>query len=285
MTVLLSKAQIRLLEEAVAIEAQEAKEAGMIGYMARAMVQATMPYRDPKVLHNERKNGNFSLTMSALSPNIGLPYGSIPRLLMAWVGREAIRTKGRTLVLGSSLSDFLKELGLYRTGGKRGDITRLRNQMVRLFATAISANYSDSQRATGANLVIADGYKLWWDNNEINQAGLWESTVTLGQVFFDELVSSPVPIDLRALKALKSTPMAIDIYIWRSYRNTYLRKPTLIPWEALQMQFGADYTRTRDFKAAFLEALKKVTVVYREAGQDVTDKGLIITPSRTHIAR
>jgi hypothetical protein len=184
---MLPKSIENLLADAIAIEEEEAKAAGMVGYMARAMVQATMPYRDPKTTFFERKNGNFTLTMSALSPKIGLPYGSIPRLVMAWIGREAIRTKNRTLVLGSSLSDFLKELDLYRTGGKRGDITRLRNQMIKLFATAISANYSDPKRATGMNLVIADGYSLWWDNKVIDQAGLWESTVTLGQPFFEEL--------------------------------------------------------------------------------------------------
>jgi hypothetical protein len=274
-----------LLADAVAIEEEEARSAGMVGYMARAMVQATMPYRDPKTTYFERKNGNFTLTMSALSPKIGLPYGSIPRLVMAWIGREAVRTQNRTLVLGSSLSDFLKELDLYRTGGKRGDITRLRNQMIKLFAAAISANYNDPKRATGMNMQIASNYNLWWDNKEIHQAGLWESTVKLGEDFYNELINSPIPVDMRALKALKSTPMAIDLYTWLSYRNSYLRKDTLIRWESLQMQFGADYTRTRAFKEALISSLKKVALVYPEAKVDIDNKGLILTPSPTHILR
>jgi hypothetical protein len=272
-----------LLADAVAIEEEEAREAGMIGYMARAMVQATMPYRDPKTVHFQRVNGNFTLTMTTLDPKIGLPYGSIPRLVMAWIGREAVRTQNRTLVLGSSLSDFLKELDLYRTGGKRGDITRLRNQMIKLFASAISANYNDPKRATGMNMQIASNYNIWWDNKVIDQAGLWESTVKLGEDFYNELVTSPIPVDMRALKALKSTPMAIDLYTWLTYRNSYLKKPTLIRWESMQMQFGADYTRTRAFKEALVASLKKVSVVYPEAKVGIDDKGLILSPSNTHI--
>lgn len=274
-----------LLADAVAIEEEEAREAGMIGYMARAMVQATLPYRDPQTAHFQRVNGNFTLTMTALDPKIGLPYGSIPRLVMAWIGREAVRTQNRTLVLGSSLSDFLKELDLYRTGGKRGDITRLRNQMIKLFASAISASYTDPNRVTGMNMQIASNYNIWWDNKVIDQAGLWESTVKLGEDFYNELVTSPVPVDMRALKALKSTPMAIDLYTWLTYRNSYLKKPTLIRWESLQMQFGADYSRTLDFKKSLKGSIKKVSLVYPEAKIDIGDKGLILKPSPTHILR
>jgi hypothetical protein len=282
---MITKSIDNLLRDAVAMENEDAKEAGMVGYMARAMVQATMPYRDPKTTHFERVNGNVTLTMTALNKNIGLPYGSVPRLVMAWLGREAVRTQSRTLVLGSSLSDFLKELDLYRTGGKRGDITRLRNQMAKLFSTAISANCNDPKRSAGKNLVIADDYNLWWDTKEVDQAGLWESTVQLGQPFFEELISSPIPVDMRALKALKAAPMAIDLYTWLTYRNSYLKKDTPVRWELLQMQFGADYTRTRAFKEALIASLKKVQVVYPEAKVGVSDKGLILSPSPTHILR
>jgi len=273
-----------LLADAVAIEEEAAKEAGMIGYMARAMVQATMPTRDPKTTHFERKNGFITLTMVAMKKDIGLPYGGIPRIIMPWIGREVVRTREQKIVLGNSLSDFLGELDLHRTGGKRGDITRLRNQMQRLFSAGISAVYSSDARMALKQTLIAEEADLWWDTKEIHQAGLWESTVTLGHGLYKELLECPVPVDIRALKALKNNSMALDIYNWRSYRNTYLKKSTLIPWEALHMQFGADYKETKHFKPDFLKNLKKVQVVYPESRQEVTDKGLIIQPSRTHIA-
>ena len=51
-----------------------------------------------------------------------LPYGNIPRLLLAWVCTEAVRTQSRELVLGRSLYEFMRKLGMDdRSGSARGD--------------------------------------------------------------------------------------------------------------------------------------------------------------------
>ena len=66
---------------------------------------------------------------------------------------------------------------------------------------------------SGANgFIIAKEYKLWWNPKLPSQLPLWKSTVTLSTDFFDEIVERPVPIDMRALKALKRSPLALDIY-------------------------------------------------------------------------
>ena len=117
----------RLITDALAIEAQDAKEAGALGYMARALVQATLPHSKPAGNEFERCNGAFTLVMLAPS-KIGLPYGVIPRLMMAWMTTEAVRTKQRELVLGDSMSEFMGQLDMMPTGGRWGSITRLRDQ-------------------------------------------------------------------------------------------------------------------------------------------------------------
>jgi hypothetical protein len=82
----------KLITESLAIEAQEAKAAGALGYMARALTQATMPHAPSEATEFVRRNGAFTLTMFARR-DVGLPYGSVPRLLMAWLTTEAVRTK------------------------------------------------------------------------------------------------------------------------------------------------------------------------------------------------
>lgn len=94
-----------------------------------------------------------------------------------------------------------------------------------------------------------------------------------------------MPIDLRALKALKGSPLALDIYSWLTYRMSYLRKPCLIPWEALQTQFGADYRRLRDFKRRFLGHLGNVVHVYPAVRLADCPTGLLLKPSPTHLPR
>lgn len=278
----------KFVTEVLAIEAQEAKEAGTLGYMSRALVQATMPHK--KIECNEfiRRNGNFVLVM--LSPSIiGLPYGTIPRLLMAWITTEAVRTKSRTLYLNSSLSKFMQQLGIVPTGGKWGSIIRLKEQTRRLLSTSISCFYETETREIERGFRITDGYDLWWTPKDTEQTNLFDSFVTLSNPFFDEIINNPVPIDLRALKVISKSPLALDIYCWLTHRMSYLSKKTIIPWPALQVQFGSDYASTkqgiRDFKRAFLRELKKVNIIYNEVRVEINSSNLILKPSPTHIPK
>ena len=138
----------RLITDALAIEAQDAKEAGALGYMARALVQATLPHSKPDSNEFERRNGAFTLVMLAPS-KIGLPYGVIPRLMMAWMTTGAVRTKQRELVLGDSMSEFMGQLDMLPTGGRWGSITRLRDQSRRLFTTSVSCFFEGKNAARG----------------------------------------------------------------------------------------------------------------------------------------
>jgi len=274
----------KLLAQAVAIDALSAQESGDVGFTARSLVLCTLPHSKPKGNEFTRTNGHFTLTM--LSPSkVGLPYGSVPRLLIAWISTEIVRTKSKTLTLGSSLSEFLRELGLARQGGARGDITRLREQMRRLFSCYITADYHDKNRDASEGFKIVRRAETWWHPQNAEQAGLWQSTLTVSDEFFDEVMAAPIPLDLRALKALKRSPMALDLYMWLTFRNSYLKADTVVSWPQLRMQFGAEYTRERAFREAFKEALKKVMVVYPAAKVQTVDGGVLLAPSPTHINR
>lgn len=272
----------KLINEALAIEAEEAKQAGAVGYMTRALVQATLPHSRHDGNEFTRRNGLF--TLSILSPQqIGLPYGSIPRLLVAWVTTEAVLKRQRTLILGESLSSFMRQLEITPTGGRWGSITRLREQMCRLFASSIKCFYSNDKVWAVKSMDLIEDAQLWWHPKHPSQIALFESTLTLSERFFNEIVNSPVPIDMRALKVLSKSPLALDIYCWLTYRMSYLNRQTCIPWEVLQVQFGADYKQTRQFKAAFLKQLRSVLAVYPQCKVSEAENGLVLKPSPSHI--
>lgn len=273
-----------LINRALAIEEEDARSAGALGFMARAMVMATLPHS--KVEGNEfvRKNGNYTLTLLAPSA-IGLPYGSVPRLLLAWLTTEAVRTKSPDLLLGDSLSYFMRELEMTPTGGRWGSITRLKEQTRRLFNSTVTASYEDDRTIADRGYRLTEKSVLWWDSPEPKQAGLWLSTVTLSDQFYREVIDRPVPIDMRAIKALKRSPMALDIYTWLTYRMSYLKRPTVIPWEGVAMMLGSGYAGIRFFKRAFLVELKKVLLVYPAVDVEALDDGLMIRPSKTHIPK
>lgn len=280
-----------LITEALAIEAQDAREAGALGFMARALVQATMPHKNPgKVEAWGRRNGNFSLVMQpgyTVDKNnnpqsIGLPYGTKPRLVMAFLASEAVKIRSKEIVLGRSLSEFMRQLNLTPTGGRWGTIPVLKEQMKRLFSSTISFQYDAGKAEISGGFKIASKTILFWDTKSPQQTALWESTVSLTQEFYDEIIERPVPVDLRVLSALKSSSLALDIYCWLTYRMSYLKRSTEIPWELLATQFGSDYAETKDFKKNFIKQLRKVLLVY---GAEISqgERGLILKPTKSHI--
>ena len=109
-----------------------------MGFMARLLVLCSLPRTNPgNRKEYVRRNGPYTLVMSAGGLN-KLPYGSLPRLLLAWASTEVVRTQSRELVLGRSLAEFMRKLGISSdSGGSRGERTRLRNQMKRLFNASV----------------------------------------------------------------------------------------------------------------------------------------------------
>ena len=116
-----------------------------LGFMARMMALCSLPRTNPGDRKEyKRVNGPYTLYMNAVGGN-KLPFGNLPRLLLAWVCTEAVRTQSRELVLGRSLSKFMRALDIVSSdsGGASGIRTRLRNQMKRLFGCTVQLIYED----------------------------------------------------------------------------------------------------------------------------------------------
>lgn len=279
------KREAKLSKEA--LERERELERREVGFSARLLVQATLPHSEPdikKYTEFERTNGHVTVRIQARK-EFGFPYGTYPRLLLSWITTEAVRTKSPELVLGDSLSEFMERLDLNPRGGERGNITRLRNHMQRLFSAGISATYKDQSSWKNISFYPVEKTHLFWDPKKPEQGSLWKSTIRLNQTFYEEIIKKPVPLDMGALRSLAKTrsPMALDIYAWLTYRYSYLAEPVLIPWHSLQEQFGGDYNRERDFKRKFVQQLQRVKELYPDAKFDVAQDGLKLISSRTHI--
>ncbi len=281
----------KFIDDVLAVENEDALSAGHVGYMARAMVMATLPHSKPKGMNFQRKNGLFTLTIIA-NPKYGLPYGSLPRILLTWITTEAVRRKSSILELGETLSAFLRALNLSRQGGVRGDITRLRDQMLRLFTSHVSYTYQDSKSgyAKGENFLIARSYELWWNPVETKTDNLLSNSyVTISSDFFNELVKNPIPVNIKVMHLLRRSPLQMDIYQWLTYRFSFLKQCKKIPWVVLKNQFGSDYADNahgiRNFKAKFIDALNTVLTVYSTANVIIENRGLELYPSPSHIKK
>ena len=155
---------------------------------------------------------------------------------------EAVRTQSRELVLGKSLSKFMRKLGAYNSGGNPQ--TRLRNQMNRLFGCTVSLIYEDNSGFARVTSPVADKHEFWWNERKPGERVLWDSKIRLGEDVFNEIIRHPVPLDMNTLKALKRCSLGLDLYLWLTYRTFTLKRPVRITWRQLYRQFDAKNPHT-----------------------------------------
>ncbi len=283
-----SQQELDLFHLSMEIEEKNAKETGDLGFLATAMIYASLPHSEVEGAVFKRRNGAHTLTILN-DPEIGLPYGKIPRIITAFLCTEAKRyaeTRGREIHLGHSQAEFMEKLGLRSTGGERGDISRVRDQAKRLFTSNISPTGDAGSQFHWESVRITRKGMMLWNPQNIEERAPWQSKLMLTEEFFDECICHSVPVDLRVLHKLRS-PLAIDIYVWLTYRYNSIAVPTPVTWKQLQWQFGSNYPNTpqgeRDFKANFKKQLRNVMAVYREAKMDVRQDVLMLLPSPPHI--
>lgn len=287
---------------------EDAEEADSIGFCSRIFTQLSLPYRDPGAngaITWVRQNGPMRLQLNPLldiddnsgQPVPAFPYGKYPRLILPWLStqvvlREAdLESDGSLAIeLGDSMRDFLKLLDL-SYGGKQGRL--MREQARRLFGADILFSEDRGKSLLGDRrqrmyrMPVSQAYELWWDYDVPDQQALWGNRVCLSSAFVQSVLTAKIPTDMRALKLLseKGGPLAMDIYLWLSYRLFVARRPTLVPWEALQAQFGSQTGRLRKFKELFNSKLILISLVYPEAVFKEVDKGLMLYPSPSPLGR
>ena len=271
------------------VEASEAEPD--LGFMARLLALCSLPRTNPgDRLQYVRRNGPYTLTITASTEGVKLPFGNLPRLLLAWVCTEAVRTQRRELVLGRSLYEFMHKLGMDdRSGGAHGERTRLKNQMRRLFRCGISLVYTDGARDASVSSYVADRTEFWWDTKRPDAPVLWDSTIRLGEEFFNEIIAHPVPIDLHILKAVKRSPLGLDLYLWLTYRTFALKRPLQLSWRQLYRQFGADpasagkHSTVKNFRVECLRELKKIKRAWPDLHYQTVTGALVLLPSAPRI--
>lgn len=296
------------LSEYIDDEDEATIENGFLGYISRVFTQTCLPYRDPMVSNPnlrawERRNGQMLLAVEPArlvsaegEVTYGMPFGKYPRLILPWLTSQIVqkqdeRDSDGSLVIefAASLPLFLRELG-QAWGGKKGRLVL--EQVPRLFGARISMtefaqNSSGGQGVRTAGYQIAKGYQLWWNRDgDMAAEGLWGNNVVLSPEFVQDILDSPIPVDLRSVAMMANHgPMAMDILTWMNYRLPAAKRPSLITWEQLHSQFGAQYDRLRDFKAQFVSKLPAVHAVYRDARFEVEDRGLRVFPSEPAVQR
>jgi len=251
------------------------------------LIQCSFPHADPgDAVSFSRRNGWLELTVGTTRPATGLPYGVPARLLTIYCTSEAIRTRAPEIYLGRSLHDFLRRLDVPITRGDRGSLRVYASQLLRLIhaTLTIDEHLRDDSGRTGIHIrqaLFAEEARLWWDEDRAAGEG---SSLLISQVLFQSILERSAPLSASAIKALRKSPMDLDVYAWLVHRLYQLGKPSTVTWEQLSQQFGHSYRALRAFRRFFGDSLARVRVVYPDANVKVSDQGLLLLPSRPHVA-
>ncbi|OWK40960.1 IncW-like replication protein [Fimbriiglobus ruber] len=140
-------------------------------------------------------------------------------------------------------------------------------------------------RAVQVNTQFVSAFDLWFPK-QADQRVLWPSTVRLSEEYFQTLGQHAVPLDHRAVAALASSSMALDVYVWLAQRlhRVPAGKPQFVDWNSLHEQFGQGFARIRDFRRNFLHTLHHVVTAYPSARISADDGGLTLSHSPPPVA-
>ena len=252
------------------------------------LIQCSFPHADPDELTAfTRKNGWLELTLGTTRPESGLPYGVPARLLTIYCASEAVRTRSPEIYLGRSVHEFLRMLDVPITRGERGSLRVYANQLLRLIhcTLSIDENIRDAGGRTGLHIrqaLFAEEARLWWDEDQGVDQG---SSLQLSSVLFHSILERSAPLSTKAIKHLRKSPMDLDVYAWLVHRLFHLSRPSNVSWQQLSEQFGHAYAELRQFRRFFLDSLERVRVVYPEAKLALTESGVLLLPSRPHLAK
>jgi Plasmid encoded RepA protein len=268
-----------------------------IGYVHTILTQCFLPYKDPKATHWKRKNGKYSIILTAgflddpaeggdIIP-LGLPFGAKPRLFQSYICTKAIKHQSRVIPVERSMTAMIHELGFGVTGGKHGTIYGFKEQINRFARCRFDIVIQDDKagKQTYIKAEPIERFEVWFAQDS-EQHSFWPSEIVLTDQFYQSLKEHAVPHDFRSLAAIQNKPRAIDIYLWMTQRQCRIphHKPLLMRWKDLHEMFGGQSTR-KEFKRKFPADLMAARTCYPDAKIEEHPEGYLFKRSPTPIPK
>ena len=207
-----------------------------------------------------------------------MPYGAIPRLVLIAAITKAVQSNTRTIELGRSMSESLRNLGMADTGAAHW--RNVVKQQQALASVDMVLGYMLNGEAKTVKAPPFDEVTAWVHKDE-RQTSLFPSQIVLSEKFFNALEAHSVPLDVRAVRALGRYPMALDVYTWLAHRLCRVRSAQgdRVSWMALREQFGQEISDQKKFKQMMRDALKRALLVYPTAKIGTWGSGITLLPS------
>jgi hypothetical protein len=257
-------------------------EEGRLGITHAGFAMTSLPHKRIEDAFWRREGHRTTLLVEAGRDRkgslIGVPYGSIARLILLYLQTEAVRTNSPEIELGKSMKTWIGRMNL-SAGGKTYQLVAEQARRISACRLTFFTDRDNGAEGRHNGAFVQDAITLSGVLGEDDQQSLWQDRVRLDQQFWHSLKEHPVPVREEAIKAIGTRSLAIDVYIWLAYRLHALTKPTPVTWLAIHGQFGAGFRLMRQLKPSFCEALQLALAVYPDARVDIDKNGITLHPS------
>jgi len=283
----------RLITAAVGIQSESPDQ---IAFQHSLLCQVGLPRKETAAREFTRVNGALSLSIEAGRLFDGtqfvpqpLPYGARPRLILVHISSEAIRTRSPVVEVGNSAYGFMKTLGF----GVNGESYRqTRKQVLALSACTMTLGFMANGFPQTVKTAPIRKFEAWLQR-EGDHTIVWPGILELSPEFFASLQEHAVPLDPIALKSLRHSSLALDVYTWLSQRLCRVERldGVKVSWRALHNQFGQELADVNNFRRKMLGTpkvpgvLAQVKAVYPNARFETIHGGLLLKPSAPPITK
>jgi Plasmid encoded RepA protein len=283
----ISKRKLRQAEAVQLVRLKRESATQSIGFASRPFVLCGLPVKRPArgVLIHERRNGQFLLQVTG-HPQYGVPWGQ-DRLVPIFLATLAIRQQ-KQIITFRSAAEMLDVFGMQQGGSQ---YRRLITAFQRVFGATIFFG-TDTQREKAAvthqaRFNFMREARNWYsrDPNRETLQGDFENKIVLSDELFREVTTHSIPTDLQAARALSSSPAALDLFMWLSYRCFTAKGPERVPIFGdfgLAAQLGSvGYARPRKFRERLDGWLKLVRALWPECPAQIAADGdnLLLKPA------
>lgn len=268
-------------------------------FLHSALCAMSLPTKRPKddtqpIL---REDGKYALAINprpvlqtvdgkSVLRSLGVPYGAYPRVALIYLLSQAVTTRCRDVYLGRNFTEWMRRLGYQTVSyGPRGTANLMREQVDRLLACEWQIRWdgtgADDSAFAVRDVKISNEYAGSLDKN-----GTFAREIRMSEVFFSHLVEHAVPLNEVAIRELKGTPTALDLYTYLAYRLPRINgdKSQMISWDQLAKHLGNEADSKR-FRQTVRETMQLVSAVYPNANVDVSGRKVILHPSPAPLER
>ncbi|AXB79209.1 replication protein RepA [Novosphingobium sp. P6W] len=268
-------------------------------FLHSALCAMSLPTKRPKDETQPilREDGKYALAINPrpvlqtvdgkpVLRSLGVPYGAYPRVALIYLLSQAVTKRSRDVYLGRNFTEWMRRLGYQTVSyGPRGTANRMREQVDRLLACEWQIRW-DGTEADGNAFAVRDVKISNEYAGSLEKNGAFAREIRMSEGFYGHLIEHAVPLNEVAIRELKGTPTALDLYTYLAYRLPRITsdKGQTISWDQLARHLGNEADSKR-FRQTVRETMQLVSAVYPNADVDLSGRKVVLNPSPAPLER